>query len=398
MTIMTTGTPTRRTSRVRWFGDESSVRPGPEAPTSLHLSGSDPVRVLVLGDGPAVGFTMVSHDFALGGQVAGEIGSRTSRGVGVDIRSDPQMTPHDALQRARRLDLRRYDAVIVTLGTFDAVRMTPPRQWLDDMHELIAYLTSATRPGTRIAMGTIPPFETSRRMSAQARRTDRWYADVLNAALTETVWPPEVTLVPLHEESAAGSEVQELPHTRRRRWAHALVDAVGDLGATPLRADPVPTRRDEHRRQDALRRTGVLEAGPRAEFESIATTLQQALSVPIVALNFIDAAYSYASAARGFEIVPVDREFAFCDHTIRRSRTLLVPDAAVDDRFAANPFVTGPGGLRCYAGQPVESPDGERIGALCVMDDKPRDFAAQEVTVLQELAFRAQKVLYTLPR
>ena len=42
----------------------------------------------------------------------------------------------------------------------------------------------------------------------------------------------------------------------------------------------------------------------------------------------------------------------------------IVPDARSDDRFRLNPVVVGGPKIRFYAGFPIESPSGERIGAL----------------------------------
>jgi signal transduction histidine kinase len=50
---------------------------------------------------------------------------------------------------------------------------------------------------------------------------------------------------------------------------------------------------------------------------------------------------------------------------------MIVPDARHDARFSDNPLVTGAPGIRFYAGMPLEA-EGLPIGALCVIDTKPR--------------------------
>ena len=47
-----------------------------------------------------------------------------------------------------------------------------------------------------------------------------------------------------------------------------------------------------------------------------------------------------------------------------------------------------------YAGYPIESPDGYRIGSLCVMDSEPRDASQVDPAPLRELAMLAQKELW----
>ncbi|MDP3768553.1 MAG: SpoIIE family protein phosphatase, partial [Dehalococcoidia bacterium] len=71
------------------------------------------------------------------------------------------------------------------------------------------------------------------------------------------------------------------------------------------------------------------------------------------------------------------RDIAFCDPTIRQSAVLVVPDATKDPRFRDNPVVTGEPGVRFYAGAPLISSDGYRLGSLCILDFEPRETFTQ---------------------
>jgi GAF domain-containing protein len=62
---------------------------------------------------------------------------------------------------------------------------------------------------------------------------------------------------------------------------------------------------------------------------------------------------------------------------------LIVPDAAADPRFAANPWVLD-GSTRFYIGVPIQI-DGCGLGALCVVDRKPREPRAGDVESLEAL-------------
>ena len=67
-------------------------------------------------------------------------------------------------------------------------------------------------------------------------------------------------------------------------------------------------------------------------------------------------------------------------------QALIVPDARKDARFAANPFVTGPPGIRFYAGAPVISRAGHRLGTLCIAGMAPRAASAADAATLATLA------------
>ena len=80
---------------------------------------------------------------------------------------------------------------------------------------------------------------------------------------------------------------------------------------------------------------------------------------------------------------PLDR--GFCVHAKDGDDLLVVPDAKSDPYFAKNTLVTGPPFVRFYAGAPLRSLEGDQLGALCVIDQRPRD----GLTELQAKGLRA---------
>ncbi|HQP20025.1 MAG TPA: PAS domain-containing protein, partial [Phenylobacterium sp.] len=63
-----------------------------------------------------------------------------------------------------------------------------------------------------------------------------------------------------------------------------------------------------------------------------------------------------------------------------------VEDGRLDPRFAENPLVVGPPGLRFYAGAPLQLANGETPGVLAVYGSEPRAYDATLAARLEDLA------------
>jgi diguanylate cyclase (GGDEF)-like protein/PAS domain S-box-containing protein len=110
-----------------------------------------------------------------------------------------------------------------------------------------------------------------------------------------------------------------------------------------------------------------------AELDQLAELAANILEAPIALINLVAGDSMLVIARHGIPFPDTPRQVSFCTHTIRQDSVLVVPDASSDIRFARNPLVTGGPNIRFYAGTPLVSPlGGHRIGALCVIDTKPR--------------------------
>nr|WP_276608504.1 PAS domain S-box protein [Caulobacter sp. SLTY] len=138
----------------------------------------------------------------------------------------------------------------------------------------------------------------------------------------------------------------------------------------------------------------ILDTDPEPAFDSLTRLAALTFDVPIAIISLIDAERQWFKACIGLDVRETSRDVSFCDHAIRGSEVMVIPDAALDARFAANELVTGHPGIRFYAGAPLTLSNGTRIGALCVIDSKPRaDFDAQ---ARGQLAAMAETVSATL--
>jgi PAS domain S-box-containing protein len=143
----------------------------------------------------------------------------------------------------------------------------------------------------------------------------------------------------------------------------------------------------EAQRLAALHALEILDTQPEAIFDSLTNLAAQTFRTPVAVVSLIDANRQWFKSCLGLDATETERDVAFCDHTIRQARTMIIPDALADARFRDNPLVTGDPNIRFYAGAPLATPDGHKLGSLCVIDFQPRhDFGPNEAAQLEAMA------------
>ena len=157
-------------------------------------------------------------------------------------------------------------------------------------------------------------------------------------------------------------------------------------------AAPIPY--DEPQRLQALHALQVLESSLDPHFQQLVGLTSQIFETPISLVSLVDENRQWFKASIGLSATETPREVAFCAHAILNDDPLIVEDATQDERFSENPLVLGEPHIRFYAGAPLISPAGYRLGTLCAIDLKPRKVNALQVAALQTLSAIASRSLH----
>ena len=142
----------------------------------------------------------------------------------------------------------------------------------------------------------------------------------------------------------------------------------------------------EQRRLHTLDQYDVLDAPPTEAFDRVTRIATRLFEVPVALVNFIDQENQWCLSSCGLDLDRTSLEASFCVHTVDQNDVMVVENAAADDRFVDNPLVTGASHVRFYAGAPLVAPNGHSLGALCLLDDEPRSFSAEDREMLVDLA------------
>lgn len=142
----------------------------------------------------------------------------------------------------------------------------------------------------------------------------------------------------------------------------------------------------EARRLEAVQALDILDTPHEEPYDRIVRLVRTIFNVDIAFIAIIDAHRQWYKAVSGMEGEEVPLNETFCLHTLNKNEMMVIPDASKDPAFAENPFVTGESKIRFYAGVPLKTRNGFAVGTLCAVDTTPRNFSAQDVQVLQDLA------------
>lgn len=153
---------------------------------------------------------------------------------------------------------------------------------------------------------------------------------------------------------------------------------------------PATIPKDEEERLAALVELQLLDTEAEPAFDRVISKLARVFEMPIALISLVDRDRLFFKSQTG---LPEDlakarqapRDASVCGYVVSNNEVTVIEDLARDRRFANNPWIRQRG-LRFYAGAPLRAPNGQPIGALCLLDVKPRQFSSHDRRHLQEYA------------
>jgi signal transduction histidine kinase len=142
----------------------------------------------------------------------------------------------------------------------------------------------------------------------------------------------------------------------------------------------------EQQRLSELYRYSILDTPPESAFDDLAKLAAFICSTPISLVSLVDTDRMWFKAKVGLSVDELPRIDGFFSNVVLGDDLHVISDAQADDTVSFHPLVASDPKVRFYAGVPLVTPRGFRIGTLCVADKRPRTLTVEQMAALATLA------------
>jgi PAS domain S-box-containing protein len=142
----------------------------------------------------------------------------------------------------------------------------------------------------------------------------------------------------------------------------------------------------EKKRLRVLEKYDIDDYDDDIEMDQLAKLIAHICNAPIALISFMHENRQVFKGRFGMDIKGSDRNSSFCQYTILQEDIFEVPDTFNDKRFINTPFVKGFPYIRFYAGIPLITQEGYKLGSLCVIDSKPNVLSKEQRHALKVLS------------
>jgi signal transduction histidine kinase len=142
----------------------------------------------------------------------------------------------------------------------------------------------------------------------------------------------------------------------------------------------------EQKRLSELYRYSILDTPPESAFDDLAKLAAFICATPISLVSLVDTDRMWFKAKVGLSVDEIPRIDGFFSNVVLGDDLHVISDAQADDTVSSHPLVASDPKVRFYAGVPLVTPRGFRIGTLCVADKRPRTLTVEQLAALATLA------------
>jgi GAF domain-containing protein len=142
---------------------------------------------------------------------------------------------------------------------------------------------------------------------------------------------------------------------------------------------------NETERLRALKKFQILDTPQDGSFDRITALASFIFKVPIAIISLVDADRIWFKSHHGLPVRQINRDPGLCASAILSNELYIIENAREDPRCLTNPLVAGEFGLQFYAATPLHTEENYNLGTLCIIDQQPRKFTADDRTILKHL-------------
>jgi PAS domain S-box-containing protein len=153
-----------------------------------------------------------------------------------------------------------------------------------------------------------------------------------------------------------------------------------------------PKPPNEEARIGALQNLRVLDTSAEVEFDRITKIAAKICETKISLISLVDSNRQWFKSSVGLDATETPRDISFCGHAIMNDEIFMVEDSREDERFRDNPLCVGAPNVIFYAGAPLITKGGHRIGTLCVIDSEPKTLSDDQLDHLKDLSLQVVKL------
>jgi hypothetical protein len=362
----------------------------PHGRLQVHAVGPDADRILLVIDRPSEGEGALSQELGFAGHLARQLSVLSGRGTDLDILSNGNMTATETGTALADLDLARFDAVVLMVGSSEALMLTPVPQWTADLTILLDDIEDSSPSSVHTFVIAVPPvrglINFPRVIEPLVQSSIRRH-NVATVAVCRTR-PRASSLTFDIARSASDGRNSSADF---KGWAALIAPAIHST-MTALGGKRSEEAANEPARQLSLDELNVIDTYPSPRIDRLVESARNLFGTTSAAVTFLDHDRRWVKSAVGTSGKETSRVGSLCDLAIDQAGVFVVEDAHLEPHVVPVPGQIDD--VRFYAGFPLEAPTGRRIGVLCIMDDRPRRFDQPDSALLRELALQVQAELW----